>query len=177
MRGLVAGRRDRMDVEIERPRRARVEVELEPGLLARLAQRRVLEAAVRRLDVPSGLQQPAQLRVRDEARSLALVVEHERRRGEVRAGLPARERLLELVGQAQHRAAVGLLALVARHELTEEDGDRALASHSYWSASRTLSRAARRAGKIAARMPTTIAAIAKTISDVNGSENWMKSTR
>ena len=38
-------------------------------------------------------------------------------------------------------------------------------SHSYWSASSTFSREARRAGKIAARMPTTIAAIAKTISD------------
>ncbi len=166
-----------MDVEIERPGRTRVEVELEPGLLARLAQRRVLEAAVRRLDVPSGLQQPPELRVRDETRALAPVVEHERRRGEVRADLPARERLLELVGEPQHRAAIGLLALVARNELAEDDDDGALASHSYWSASRTFSRAARRAGNIAARMPTTIAAIAKTISDVTGSENWMKSTR
>src|SRR5256885_1334308 len=45
--------------------------------------------------------------------------------------------------------------------------------YSYWSASRTLSRAARRAGKIAAMIPTTIAARANTRSCPIGAERMM----
>ena len=49
--------------------------------------------------------------------------------------------------------------------------------YSYCSASRTLSLEARRAGKIAATIPTITAAIANTISCATGSVKSMKSTR
>ena len=54
---------------------------------------------------------------------------------------------------------------------------RARRRHSYAIASSGSSFAARRAGKIAATIPTTIAAITKTITCVVGNENSMKSTR
>ena len=52
-----------------------------------------------------------------------------------------------------------------------------LSVYSYCSASRTLSREARRAGKIAAISPTAIATTTNTISDTIGHERTMKSTR
>ena len=56
-------------------------------------------------------------------------------------------------------------------------GSRSRAATRTAAPARTFSRAARRAGKIAATMPTTIVAIAKTISCPTGSEKTMKSTR
>src|SRR3954452_5775364 len=91
----------------------------------------------------------------------------------MRARLLARRRPLELRRKAQHRAAVGLLALVVCDVLLEQVRD----SHSYCKACNTLSLAARRAGKIAARIPTTTLMIAKTASDATGTVNVMKSTR
>ena len=81
--------RDLVDVEVERPWRRRMELDLERRLLARLAQRCRLERGVALLDVSARLQQPPELRVLDEARALAGLVDHERRRREVRARLVA----------------------------------------------------------------------------------------
>ena len=55
----------------------------------------------------------------DEAGACPVLVDHERRRREMRADLPARKRLLELLGEPQHRAAVGLLPFVGRDELAK----------------------------------------------------------
>ena len=67
--GRLAGAlRDLVDVDVERPRRGGVQLDLEGGLLARLAQRCSLEREVGRLDVAARLQQPAELHVLDEAR-------------------------------------------------------------------------------------------------------------
>ena len=110
----------------------------------------------------------------DEAGTLAGLVDDERGRREVRPNLGARKRLLQLLGQPQHGAPVSFLAVVPRHVQAKHGRELA---HSYCNAWRTLRRAARRAGKIAAMTPTMIAAIANTISETTGSENWMKLTR
>ena len=76
-----------MAAVVEGARCARMELELEPRLLACLPHRCVLEAGVRRLDVAARLQHPAELRMRHQAGQLAGLVEHERRGGEVRPQL------------------------------------------------------------------------------------------
>src|SRR5581483_11629048 len=164
VRGLPGALGDQVDVEIERARRGRMRLEPQRRLLECLAQRRGLERDVGGLDVPAGLQQPAQLRVRDETRTRAAVVDDERRSGEVRARLIARCRPLELSGQPEHRATIRLLALVGCDVGAQKAGE----VHSYCSACSTLRRAARRAGKIAAIKPAMIAAITNTISVPHG---------
>src|SRR4051812_25453329 len=111
--------------------------------------------------------------MRDEARSGTRLVDDERGCGEVRARLLARGRLLELLQQAQHRAPVGVLPVVGGDVALEQLGD----DHSYCSASSTLSRDARSAGKIAARIPTITVSTPKMISEPTGSVKTMKSTR
>ena len=90
-------------------------------------------------------------------------------------GLVARERLLQLLREAQHRASIRLLPRIVGDVQLEQPDER-VRRHSYWSASRMLSLDARLAGKIAARMPTKIAASAKMIRETTGSEKTMKST-
>jgi hypothetical protein len=100
--GLVAERRDLVDVDVERPRRERVQPHVEPGLLTRLAQRGLGRALVVGLDMSSRLKPPPELHVVDEAGALARRVDDAGRSREVRVRLRARERLLELGCQAQH---------------------------------------------------------------------------
>src|SRR5205814_1459854 len=171
--GHVLELRDPVDVEVERPRRAGVQRQLERGLFPCFAQRRRLERLVRLLEVSARLQQPAELHVLDQAGADAFLVDDEGGRGEVRGRLVSRERLRELADEAQHRAAVRLLARVAGDVHAEQAAD---VFYSYWSASRMFRRDARRAGKMAARMPTKIAASAKTINEKTGNEKTMKST-
>ncbi len=162
---------DLMDVEVERPRRRRMKLHLEPGLLVRLAHRRGFERDIARLEMAPRLQQPPELRVLDEAGANARFVDHEGGCGEMRAGLVPRQRLRELLREPEHGAAVRLLARVAGDIRLQHPHEGLAVAHSYWSASRTFSRAARRAGKIAARIPTTIVISAKMISEKTGSEN------
>src|SRR5262249_4645198 len=138
-----------------------------------LPERRRLEREIRLLQVPAGLQQPAELHVLDEADPLPRLVDDERRGGEGCGAFVSRQRVVQRFGESEHRASVGLLALAAR-DVGAEDVDHVV--HSYWRASRMFRRDARRAGKIAARMPTRIAASAKTMSEPTGSEKTMKST-
>src|SRR5207245_4521547 len=141
---------------------------LELGLLTRLAERRRLERLVGLLEMPARLQQPAQLRVLDQATTFVLSVDDEGGRGEVRRRLVPREWVRELVDEAEHRAAVRLLARAAGDVQAKHQP---YVVYSYWRASSTLRRDARRAGKIAAMMPTMTVARAKTISEKIGSEN------
>jgi hypothetical protein len=127
--------------------------------------------------VPTRLQHAPKLDVLDEAGPEGGLVDHEGRSGEVSRRLVAGEWCCELLGEAQHGTAVGFLARIPCDVRPQKPAERLLPRHSYCSACRTLSRAARLAGKIAARIPTTIAITPKTISENTGSENTMKSTR
>src|SRR4051812_4766530 len=102
---LVRPRGNLVDVEVERPRRSRMEVESEARLLGRLPESRRFDRLVDRLDVPAGLEQTSELGMLDEARTRAVCVDDERRRGEVRTRLVAGHRLLELDREPQHRDA------------------------------------------------------------------------
>ena len=83
-----------------------------------------------------------------------------------------------VTGVAAHRLEVARLLVVGRLVRREQRRELVAARVTRTAApSSTFSRAARRAGKIAATMPSTIVAIAKTISWATGSENTMKSTR
>ena len=57
--------------------------QLEPGLLACLTQCGSFEREIGRLDVPARLQQPAELRMGDQADPFARLVDDERRRREM----------------------------------------------------------------------------------------------
>jgi len=165
--------RDPVHVDVERARRRRMQLQLESGLLTSFAECSRLQRRIGLLDVTPGLQQLPELLVRHETDALARFVDHERRGGEMGRSLVAGERFGELLREAQHRAPVGLLARIAGDVDAKNLDD---FGHSYCSASRMFRRDARLAGKIAARMPTKIAASAKTISETMGSEKTMKST-
>ena len=150
-----------MDIDVQQP--AAAEPSLEPGLLTGLAERRVAARGVAGLEVASGLKPAAALPVVHEERPLAGVVDHDRRGGEVRLGLLPRERLCQRARPSPHALEVGRLAGVGRL-VRGEESDELFPRHSYWSACRTFSRAARRAGKIAATIPAITAAIRNTIS-------------
>ena len=153
VRRLAGPLRDLVDVEVERPRRRRVQLHLERGLLACFADRRGLERDVGGLDVTARLQEAAELHMLDEAGASALLVDHEGRRSEVSGRLVAGQRLRELLGEPKHGAPVRLLTRVAGDVRLQQPYERLPPVHSYCSACRTFSRAARRAGKIAASMP------------------------
>ena len=140
------------------------EAHVEPGLLARLAQRRAPARAVVRLDVAARLEPVAALAVVDEHVRAPAAVDDDRRGGEVRLRLIARARLGERRGLAAHRSRSAASSSSAGSCAASSAASSSRRAHSYCSASSTFSFAARRAGKIAATMPTTIVAIAKTIS-------------
>src|SRR5205823_1646537 len=93
MRRLVRALGNAVDVDVERPRRERMQRTVEPRLLVRFAQCRRLEREVAGLDVAAGLEQAVELDMLHEARARAVAVDHEGRGGEVRSGLVARERI------------------------------------------------------------------------------------
>ena len=104
--------RDLVDVHVERARRGRMQVDVEGGLLASLADRCRLERVVCWLDMTARLQQPTELRVRDETGMNASFVDHVCRGGEVRGRLVTRHRVGELMSKSKHGTAVRLLPSV-----------------------------------------------------------------
>jgi hypothetical protein len=92
--GLVPAGRDLVDVHVE-DRAAERRVELaDPGLLPRLAQRRVEGRGVLALDVPAGLEPAAELPVKDQEERFPAGTRHDGARGHVTCRVLPRERIL-----------------------------------------------------------------------------------
>jgi hypothetical protein len=81
--------------------------------------------------VPARLQESAEFHMFDEARPQRGPVDHERGRGEMRRRLGTGDWRRQLLGEAQHGAAVGFFTRVQRDVPTQQSDERFFLNHSY----------------------------------------------